>query len=434
MKEGVLADKLVQQREFYPGKDAALRAVAVLFCATYVWAATAQQGCPGGVRVEGEVVDPSGLAVLRADVSTAGPRGVKTDRRGHFDLGCVTHLPVTVFVVADGFERAAVRIDRNFTAKVPLSVRLSVAAVSTSIDVNGGGSAGSLGTGSHELNASEIVGLADDPDDFTRQLQALATAGGGDPGAATIVVDGFQNASALPPKASIASIRINPDQYTAQYEAPPYSGGRIEITTKPGLTVFHGALFFTDSESGFNATDPFAQTSTPASKRRFGAELNGPIVKKKSDFSMALEHRQIAEFNIVDAVTLGANGVGTRTSETVGAPESLWVGSVRGDLEVAPKDFANLSLSASVLDLGGQGAGGLTLAESAYDNSSSEYDLRLVNTWLASASLAARYPDRLHVEGLQVHPGFDCAAGLGFRVFCRRRCDRWVCKLPKPRA
>ncbi len=363
-----------------------MRAVAVLFCAFIVGSATAQQGCPGGVRVEGDVVDPSGLAVLKADVATDGQQAVKTDRRGHFDLGCVQNLPAVISVMAAGFEPTTVEV-KGGMATASFVVRLAVASVNSSIDVTPDGVSGALGAGSRQLNAAEIVGLADDPDDFTRQLQSLASAGGGDPGAATVVVDGFQNASALPPKSSIASIRINPDQYTAQYEAPPYSGGRIEITTKPGLTVFHGALLFTDSESGFNATDPFAQTSTPASKRRFGAELNGPIVKKKSDFSMALEHRQIAEFNIVDAVTLGANGVGVPISQTVGAPESLWIGSVRGDLQVAPKDFANLSFAANVRDLGGQGAGGLTLAQSAYNNRSSEYDLRFVNTWIASASL-----------------------------------------------
>ena len=363
-----------------------MRAVAVLFCALWVGKATAQQGCPGGVRVEGEVVDPSGLAVLKAEVSAGGQQTIRTDRRGRFNLGCMQHLPVTVVVTATGFEPANVDVAADWST-ASLVVRLAVASVNSFIDVTPDGVSSALGAGSHQLNAAEIVGLADDPDDFTRQLQSLASAGGGDPGAATIVVDGFQNQSALPPKSSIASIRINPDQYTAQYEAPPYSGGRIEITTKPGLTAFHGALFFTDSESGFNATDPFAQTSTPASKRRFGAELNGPIVRKKSDFSMALEHRQIAEFSIVDAVTLGVDGQGSPISQTVSAPEGLWVGSVRGDLQVALKDYANLSLSASVLDLGAQGVGGLTLAQSAYDNRSSEYDLHFVNTWMPSVSL-----------------------------------------------
>ena len=58
------------------------------------------------------------------------------------------------------------------------------------------------------LGVREVQQLPDDPDDFLRELQVLA---GGDPASTVIVVDGFQNASALPPKSSIASIRINPD-------------------------------------------------------------------------------------------------------------------------------------------------------------------------------------------------------------------------------
>ncbi len=118
------------------------------------------------------------------------------------------------------------------------------------------------------------------------------------------MVDGFQNPSALPPKNSIASIRINPYFFSAKYQWPPFSGGVKEITTKPGADAFHGAVFFTDSDGIFNATDPFSLTATPAGKRRYGFELSGRIISKKSGFALALEKRDIDEFNVVNAVTL----------------------------------------------------------------------------------------------------------------------------------
>jgi hypothetical protein len=80
--------------------------------------------------------------------------------------------------------------------------------------------------------------------------------GGGSPGSAAVVVDGFRNSSAMPPKSSIASIRINPDPFSAGYETPPWAGGRVEIYTKPGANAYHGALFFTESAVVFNATGP----------------------------------------------------------------------------------------------------------------------------------------------------------------------------------
>jgi hypothetical protein len=40
---------------------------------------------------------------------------------------------------------------------------------------------------------------------------------------------GFQGSSSLPPKSSIAYIRINPDQFAAEYREPPFDGGRVDI-------------------------------------------------------------------------------------------------------------------------------------------------------------------------------------------------------------
>ncbi len=100
----------------------------------------------------------------------------------------------------------------------------------------------------------------------------------------------------------------------------------MEITTKPGADKFHGAAFFTDSDAIFNATDPFSVTATPAGKQRYGFELSGPIIAKKTDFSLALERRNIDEFNVVNARTLGPNndigpdGNGFPLQETVAAP------------------------------------------------------------------------------------------------------------------
>src|ERR1700679_2793868 len=159
------------------------------------------------------------------------------------------------------------------------------------------------------LNTEQVQQqLADDPDDLIQQLQIMGSSGGGAPESTTFVVDGFQNASAMPPKNSIASIRVNPDPNSPEYEGPTFQGGRVEITTKPGADKVHGALFFTDSDGMFNATDPFSLTATPASKQRYGFELSGPITSKKSDFSLALEKRDINEFHVVNAITVDTNG------------------------------------------------------------------------------------------------------------------------------
>jgi hypothetical protein len=235
--------------------------------------------------------------------------------------------------------------------------------------------------------------LPDDPDDLIQQLQLLASSGGYNPDATTIMVDGFQNTSAMPPKSSIASIRINPDPYSPVYEGPTFQGGRVEIFTKPGADKFHGALFFTDSDGSFNATDPFSLTATPAGKRRYGFELSGPVISQKSGFAVALEKRDIDEFNVVTARTLGPDsslgpdGDGVPFQQTVDAPQRLWIASARADLQLSPKDISTLSFAANVNSLGNQGVGGLTLPASGYSSVISEYDLRFTNILTLSANL-----------------------------------------------
>jgi hypothetical protein len=246
------------------------------------------------------------------------------------------------------------------------------------------------GMGTHNLNTEQIRQLADDPDDFLRELQTLASTAGGNPMAAMIRVDGFQNDAVLPPKSSIASIRVAPDLFSAEYRFPPFDGAQIEISTKAGADRFHGALFFTGSNSVFNANDPLSVAATPAGKQRYGFELTGPITSKRTSFAVALEKRNIDEFNVIDAVTLGSNGDLTPVQQSVTAPQRLWIGSARADWQITPNDVSAISFSANVNKLSNLGVGGLSLAESGYSSVVGQYDLRFTNTQTLS-------PNALHV-------------------------------------
>src|ERR1700761_846311 len=209
----------------------------------------AQQRCTQGRPVEGIISDSSGAVVAGARVQ-AGDQTVTTDTTGRFTFACVPDSYTSVSVQADGFAPAVASLGRQASH---LELKLQVAHVETDVvvgDDNPAMDAGQ-GAGTRTLNSQDVRRLADDPDEFLRELQALAASSGGIPGSALITVDGFQNASALPPKGSIASIRVNPDMFSAEYERAPYLGGRIEIFTKPGADPVHGALFFTDSDGSF---------------------------------------------------------------------------------------------------------------------------------------------------------------------------------------
>ena len=363
---------------------AAVAAAALLS----VTAATAQQ-CSGGVRVEGLVLDPSGSAVVNAQVATPGGLHTVTDGAGRFVLPCAPAGSLQITAQAPGFQPATDTVAKVAGDTARITLKLPLARVQTDVQV--GESDAALdpdhGLGTHTLTGKQIQDLADDPDDFKRELQVLAAANGGAPGAAKITVDGFQNGSALPPKSSIARIVTAPDMFSTEYQEAPYGGGRVEIYTKPGADSYHGALFYTDSDGSFNANDPFSVTATPAGKRRYGFELTGPITHKKSDFNLALEKRDIDEFNVVNATALNAQDEAAPVQQTVSAPQRLWIASARADWQVTPTDIATLSFSANVNDLGNQGVGGLTLLDAGYGSHVSEYDLRFTNTQTYNANL-----------------------------------------------
>jgi len=349
---------------------------------------SAQQPCTNGVRIDGLITDPSGAVIPGAKVQTASGMSTVSDITGHYVLACVPATSITLTVQADGFamRTLSARARQGGSAQVNLQLALASVETDVQVGVDATGLDSSNGAGTVVLGSKEIQQLPDDPDDLLRELQTLAASSGGNPSATVVVVDGFQSSSAMPPKSSIASIRINPDFFAPEYQTPNWNGGRIEVTTKPGADRFHGALFFTDSNGVLNATDPFSTTATPAGRRRYGFELTGPIVSKKLDFSLALERREIDEFNIVNAMTLDSNYNPTPLRQTVSAPQRLWIGSVRGDWQVNQKDIATLSYSGNINDQGNQGVGGLVSQEVGYSSNVSEYDLRFTNALTFNAN------------------------------------------------
>src|ERR1700691_2575889 len=345
-------------------------------------------GSAGSNTLSGTVLDPSGAAVVGASVvlQAATPEQTATGEHGSFVLHCVGNGPYQIAVRANGFADTQV----SGRGSATITVHLRIADVHTVVEVgedSGVSVDADHGAGTHTLTAQDLQGMADDPDDFKRQLQVLAASSGGAPGQAIITVDGFQNGSTLPPKSSIASIRGHPDMFSSEYDRPPYQGGRVEIFTKPGRDSMHGALFFTDSESGLNATDPFALSATPASKRRYGFEFGGPIRKQKSDFFLALERRDINEFNVVNAVVLDSQGNETPLSESISAPQRFWIGSVRTDWQLNSKNMLAATYSANMNNSGNVGSGGLVLEEAGYGSTVSEQDLRLTDIFTLSPTL-----------------------------------------------
>ena len=350
--------------------------------------------CDAGVVLAGVVHDVTGATVAGAaitlDPAATTPTQTETAADGRFLFRCVPAGTHRLHVAAESF--AAQDIDIPAARKPgDFSVTLKPDSVQQTVDVDAGSpthGVDSTDTGiSRTLQGSDLNALADDPDDLLRELQQLAAGAGGTPNSTLITVDGFQGASRLPPKSSIAYIKINPDLFSAEYQEPPYTGGRVEVYTKPGQPRVHGSLFFTYGGSALNASDPFAVSKGKLGKQRYGFDLSGPVRKVGSDFALNLEHRTIDNVAAVNAVTLDAGGNSTPLLATVPTPEALWNASARLAWQLGPKNTFTGTYTANVNDRVNQGVGGTALQETGRNNTTYDHALRFINITTASANV-----------------------------------------------
>ncbi|MDW5265135.1 MULTISPECIES: carboxypeptidase-like regulatory domain-containing protein [Acidobacteriaceae] len=77
--------------------------ITVLVVVPIASLAAAQQTCSNGVRVEGNVTDPTGAVISGALVQASGGEKATTDDSGHYLLPCVSPASAAISVRAEGF-------------------------------------------------------------------------------------------------------------------------------------------------------------------------------------------------------------------------------------------------------------------------------------------------------------------------------------------
>jgi hypothetical protein len=379
----------------------AAAACLAALAASCAFSSFAQTACAGGGPLSGLVRDSTGALIPGASIQVDGRGAVTAGSDGRYRLPCVAAGHHTLHVTSDSFAPLEEKITTPRAAD--LNLTMQPGSVETTVDVaedNGTAADQSVTSSgpSQTITTKQLSTLADDPDDLLRELQQLSSAAGGSPANATVAVDGFDNGEGgthLPPKSSIAYIKVNPDLFSAEYRQPPFGGGRIEVYTKPGQKTFHGALFMTNSSSFMNARDPFSTASTSLGKQRYGFELTGPIFAH-SDFFTSLEHRDISNDAVVNAVGVNAAGTQTPILETVAAPQHLFVGNAKTDWQLGPKNTFIVSFDHFSNDRPNYGVGGTTLPEAGYERR--DYDENLHATLVTVISPKIMHEGRIGLE------------------------------------
>src|SRR5271166_3681037 len=264
-------------------------------------AAAAAQTSTGTLR--GRITDPSGAVISQATVTANTSDGrsvtVVTNNQGIYEFKGLAPGSYTVTAVARGFatdQEEGVNVVAGQTQQLDIALQIAVEQQhvevqeeAPTIGVSAENSASTL-----IIKGKDLEALSDDPDELQSELQALAGPSAG-PNGGQIYVDGF-TAGQLPPKADILEIRINQNPFSAEYDKLGY--GRIEITTRPGSSKFHGQVMGDINASALNTRNPFAHQQPAYHTEFFNANVGGPLSKKAS-FFFTLFRRDIGDDSII---------------------------------------------------------------------------------------------------------------------------------------
>jgi hypothetical protein len=343
---------------------------------------------PQSSEISGEVKDQRGDLIAGAQVSLTGAansmRDAKSDARGRFQFGGLAQGNYILKVAAQGFAALEERVTLKSDSE---SRRLTITlypAIRETLDVSGDRNAVSLdpdrAAGAQVLKEQQLRLAPDDPDQFLDFLQLLSTSSGSAPGQAAVTVDGFTPEGRLPPKSAIREVRINSNIFSAEYDMPPYRGGRIDIYTKPGASAFHGSSFFHFNNAALNARDVFAPSRAPITTRRYGLQFGGPIIRQRAGFQLDFEARDIDEAATVNAMTLDQALSPAPFTANVATPKLLQIGSARVDWQATPVHafIARYDVNRDRSD--NQGVGGFDLPARAYNGRNVSQSLRFSGT------------------------------------------------------
>ena len=364
-----------------------LLVLGVLACGT-------AYGQSAGGALHGLVTDPSGAAIVGADVQLTAADGTsldtKTGKDGtyHFkDLAPGTYALKAqskgfALYEVDGINVAAAQSQK-------MDVGLSILVENQSVKVTDeGGTAGTLDVSSDSnatkmvLKGEDLAALPDDPDDLASDLQALAGPSAG-PNGGQIYIDGFTGGQ-IPPKSSIREIRINQNPFSAEYDKLGY--GRIEIFTKPGTDQWHGQVSVTGNTAGFNTKNPFAEEEPSYNSELYSGNVGGPLGKKTS-FFLSVDRRNIGDVAVVNAYVLNSDFQQVPYNASVPVPRTRTIISPRFDFQVTPNNTLTVRYQYWHDTDQNAGVGQFALPSQAYHEVDNEQSFQLSDTQLFGAKV-----------------------------------------------
>ncbi len=269
--------------------------------------------------VRGTVTDPSGAAVINAEVTavqreTGFTRTVTSDSQGAYLL---VELPVghyELFAEAKGFQKfvqEGISLDVNQNATVMIHLAVGTATQEVHVQANAPLVETTVTSLGKTVQEREILGLPLNERHFTQLgllqpgvvplTQGLKDAGGSlrngqayavngqRPESNNFLIDGASNFNGVdagfviePPVDAISEFRILTN--TANAEFGHSAGSTTNIITRSGTNEFHGAAWEFLRNDAFDASNAISRTVEPLKRNQFGGTFGGPVKKEKTFF------------------------------------------------------------------------------------------------------------------------------------------------------
>src|SRR5579862_4638225 len=271
--------------------------LAVMFVGLLNCAVPAQGQSAANLVITGAVQDQTGGAVLGAQVDLVKDgvqqRTVTTDASGVFRFENVLPGNYELRTHAEGFKTDISKVNAGARSPGRLRIVLTIENLNQEITVSGDAPEVSTDPAENRDVAAVDRQALDDLPIFDQDVVAtmsrfLDSSALGTNGVA-VIVDGMQAASVLSASA-IQSVTINNNPYSAEYNRP--GRARIEITTKPGSSEYHGTMNVVFRDARFNARDPFATVKPQEQRPIFEGRLVGPVGDGKTTSFMFTGNRQ----------------------------------------------------------------------------------------------------------------------------------------------
>src|SRR5580700_815228 len=348
-----------------------------------------EQSTSSSRAISGTLLDPTGAAIVNAQVSLLGSGDkalaqVTTDHSGSFRFD---HLDTGNYILdfhAEGFRPT--RVNLNLTAKrqTPMRVTMQIAVLNESITVATGDSTPLVSIESSEnqnantidRNALDRVPVFDQ-DYITTMSRFLDDNATGTNGVA-LVVNGIEaNGPGVTPSA-VQEVKINNNPYSARFSRP--GRARLEIITKGGTPNYHGSLNFLFRDSLFDATNAFAIVKPPERREYFEGSVTGPIRHSKhTSFLLSLDEDLLDQQAIMDASAISAaeaDGFGP-FSQSVANPTHHFFGSGRIFHDLANGDQFWIGYSYEHRSSDNSAVGGTTLPSAGTDTNFLEHEINV---------------------------------------------------------